>query len=202
MNEITLSSLILEHRERIKILRFKPNPKGCLGFAYYYYEDAVAYQKWLAMTKRFLALSYPNDKDVIEFEQISKTDLSPTQQKKLLAILEALSLFPTVIPNKQIDSSHQDNDIRKEAINITTTINNSQSQTQEQSLAVQLFVEAIKDELTGRQIKELKSIVEEAGSDLQKARFGILTKIKELGLDVASNILANIITNPSIWTGW
>lgn len=201
MNEITLSSLILEHRERIKILKFKPNPKGCLGFAYYYYEDAVAYQKWLAMTKRFLALSYPNDKDVIEFEQISKTDLSPTQQKKLLAILEALSVFPTVIPNKQVRPHNGDNDVHKEAINITTTINNSQSQTQEQSLAVQLFVEAIKDELTGRQVKELKSLVEEAGGDIQKARSGILTKIKEFGIDVASNVLANIITNPSIWTG-
>ena len=72
---------------------------------------------------------------------------------------------------------------------------------QEQSLAVELFIEAIKDDLTGRQIKELKSVVTEADNDLQKARPGILTKLKEFGADVASNIVANLLTNPMIWGG-
>ena len=91
----------------------------------------------------------------------------------------------------------------KDPINVVTTINNtnSQSQSQEQSLAVQLFIEAIKDDLTGRQIKELKAVVEDADNDLQKARPGILAKVKEFGTDVASNIVANLLTNPMIWGG-
>ena len=33
------------------------------------------------------------------------------------------------------------------------------------------------------------------------ARSGILAKLKEFGADVASNIVANILTNPMIWGG-
>lgn len=72
---------------------------------------------------------------------------------------------------------------------------------QEQSLAVELFIEAIKDDLTGRQIKELKSVVAEADNDMQKARPSIIAKLKEFGTDIASNIVANLLTNPMIWGG-
>ena len=62
-----------------------------------------------------------------------------------------------------------------------------------------MFLEAIKDDLTGRQIKELKEVVDESGGDKEKARNGIIAKLKSFGSDVASNIVANIITNPMIW---
>lgn len=203
MNNITLESLIQEHKERIKHLKYKPNPPGCWGFSFYYYEDSESYQKWLARTKRFIGIKYPNDKDVNEFETISKYELGPEQQKKLLAILEAFVVLPTVIPNNLTTQVKEKKGKEKDAINVITTINNSnsQSQSQEQSLAIELFIEAIKDDLTGRQIKELKTVVEEADNDLQKARPGILAKLKEFGTDVASNIVANILTNPMIWGG-
>ena len=66
---------------------------------------------------------------------------------------------------------------------------------------MELFIEAIKDDLTGRQIKELKSVVAKADNDLQKARPNIIAKLKEFGTDVASNIVANLLTNPMIWGG-
>ena len=201
MNNITLESLIQEHKERIKQLKYKPNPPGCWGFSYYYYEDSESYQKWLARTKRFIGIKYPNDKDVNEFETISKLEFGPEQQKKLLAILEAFSVLPTIIPDNK--TSLEKDGKKKDAINVTTTINNTnnQSQSQEQSLAVELFIEAIKDDLTGRQIKELKTVVKDADNDLQKAKPSILAKLKEFGTDVASNIVANILTNPIIWGG-
>lgn len=68
-------------------------------------------------------------------------------------------------------------------------------------MAIDLFIDAIKDDLTGRQIKELKTVVADADNDLQKARPGIIAKLKEFGTDVASNIVANILTNPMIWGG-
>lgn len=68
-------------------------------------------------------------------------------------------------------------------------------------LAVELFLDAIKDDLTGRQIKELKAVVAEADNDMQKARPGIIEKLKSFGADVASNIVANLLTNPAIWGG-
>lgn len=200
---ITLESLIQEHKERIGLLKYKPSPQGCVGFAYYYYDDTESYQKWLATTKRFIAIKYLNDKFVNEFESISKEKLNPEQQKKLLAILEAFAVLPTVIPDNCTTQIADKKGEGKDAINVVTTINNtnSQSQSQEQSLAVQLFIEAIKDDLTGRQIKELKAVVEGADNDLQKARPKILNKLKDFGIDVVSNIVTNIISNPDIWIG-
>lgn len=201
MDNVTLESLIQEHKERIAQLKYSPNPPGCWGFSYYYYDDSELYQKWLATTKRFISIKYLNDKDVNEFDSISKEELGPEQQKRLLAILEAFAILPTIIPDNKVGL--EKNGKKKDAINVTTTINNtnSQSQHQEQLLAIDLFIDAIKDDLTGRQIKELKAVVEEVDNDLQKARPGIIAKLKEFGTDVASNIVANILTNPMIWTG-
>ena len=196
MREITLESLIQEHKDRIPTLRYG----GC--FSLYDYPDMSEYQNWLAKTKRFLNINYPNDKYVDEFESISNEQLYPEQQNKLRAILEAFAILPDVITDNS-KTNINGKGRGREAINVTTTINNtnSQTQSQEQSLAVELFIEAIKDDLTGRQIKELKAVVEEADNDLQKARPGILAKLKEFGVDVTSNIIANILTNPIIWGG-
>ena len=203
MSDITLESLIQEHKERIDLLKYQPDPPGCWGFSYYYYEDSEAYQKWLAKTKRFIAINYPSDKYVNEFEVVSNGNKSPEQQKKLLAILEAFAVLPTVIPDNRITQVTEKKGDGKDSINVVTTINNSnsQSQYQRQLLAVELFVEAIKDDLTGRQIKELKAVVACANNDLQKARPGIMAKLKEFGSDIVSNIVANILTNPAIWSG-
>ena len=200
-NNITLESLIQEHKERIGLLKYKPSPKGCIGFGYHYYEDSGVYQKWLVTTRRFIDAYYPNDKYVNEFESVSNEKLSPEQQNKLLAILEAIDMLPTIVPNNKTPKTNSNKS--KDAINITTNINNnnSQSQNQEQSLDVNLFIEAIRDYLTGYQIKELIAIVAEADNDFQKARPSIVAKLKEFGTDVASNIIANILTNPIIWGG-
>ena len=125
----------------------------------------------------------------------------PNQQAKLLAILEAFAALPIAIPHTKPSTKKQDHE--RGPIQVTTNINNSNSQTQNQSqsLAVELFLEAIKDDLTGRQIKELKAVVADADNDLQKARPGIIEKLKSFGADVASNIVANLLTNPVIWGG-
>lgn len=196
MTEITLESLIEEQRYRIPLLKYVPNPPGCFGFSYYCYGDPERYQKWLATTSRFIGIHFPNDKDVAEFEKIAKEKLSPTQQQKLLAILEAFSCFPTVIQNEKMKDANSQKGI---TVNNNISNSNSQSQNQEQTLAVNMFIEAIKDDLTGKQVKELKEVIAESAGDKEKARSGIVDKLKSFGPNVASNIIANIITNPSIW---
>ena len=116
----------------------------------------------------------------------------------LLNILESFVKMPTVIPAKKTNSK-----IAKEQVNINTTINNtnSQSQSQKQNIAVDLFLEAIKDDLTGRQIKEIKQVVADNNNDLDKAKPTIIEKLKIFGSDVTANIVANLITNPLIWGG-
>lgn len=194
MENITLESLIEEQKRRIPLLKYVPDPPHCFGFAYYCYDKADEYQKWLATASRFIGINFPNDKDVLEFERISKKEITPNQQRKLLAILEAFSCLPTIIHNKTNNQGE---------ITVNTNINNSnsQSQSQEQSTAVKIFLEAIKDDLTGKQVKEIKQVVADNNNDLEKSKNGIMQKLKSFGSDVAVNIIANILTNPAIWSG-
>lgn len=188
MAEITLDTLIKELKDMIPTLQYHG---GYLP--YYVYSDMEKYEKWLAAAKRFLNIHFPNDKYVTEFEETSKKTLWKEQQQRLLAILEAFVNQPTIIP--------QENNKKKEkGIDIAINNTNSQSQNQEQSYAINLFLEAIKDDLTGKQLKEIKKVVDEAGDDIEKARSGIISKLKSFGSDVASNIVANLLTNPTIWT--
>lgn len=196
MAEITLKLLIEQQRNRMPQLKFVPSSRGCIGFSYYCYDNPEEYQKWLATTNRLISIQFPNDKDVAEFENIAKEKLSPNQQRRLLAILEALSCLPTIIQNGNTKNNNSQNGIIVNA-NINNT--NSQSQDQEQTMVVNMFLEAIKDDLTGKQVKELKEVIAESAGDKEKARNGIVEKLKSFGSDVASNIVANIITNPSIW---
>ena len=114
-----------------------------------------------------------------------------------MAILEAFAALPTIIPQSSKTKSGK-------GINVTTNINNSnnQSQNQEQFVAINLFLEAIKDDLTGKQVKELKDILAECENDKPKAWKSIVEKLKSFGSDVASNIVANILTNPVIWNSF
>ncbi len=199
MTETTLEALIEEQRYRIPYLC---SYEICGDWEYEYPDtQAKAYYCWLAKAKRFVILNYPNDKDTTVFEKLSEEELTPEQQNKLLGILEAFAMFPTIIPERQIQQTPQKKSPENPAFNININNTNTQSQSQEQSLAVEIFIEAIKDDLTGKQIKELKVVVAEVDNDLEKARPSIIEKLKSFGSDVASNIVANILTNPAIWGG-
>lgn len=74
-------------------------------------------------------------------------------------------------------------------------ITNSNSQSQNQQQAANIFLEAIADELTGKQMKELKAaLADEKGGK----KDSLIEKVKSFGLDTLSNIVANIVTNPAI----
>ena len=83
-------------------------------------------------------------------------------------------------------------------VNTTVTQNQEQRQSQQQDVIIKILLEAAKDELTGKQRKELLAIAEET-LDPQEARKSIFAKLKDFGEDVAANIVANIMTNPQVW---
>ena len=188
MEDVTIDVLIAELKEMIPTLQHHGG-----YIPYDEYPDRGRYESWLAATKRYLSIHFPQDKYVIEFEETSKLILSLKQQQKLLAILEAFANQPTIIPQ-------ENNEKKENGINIAINNTNKQSQSQEQSYAINMFLEAVKDDLTGKQIKELKKVVDESKDDKEKAKNGIISKLKSFGSDVASNIVANIITNPMIWS--
>lgn len=70
--------------------------------------------------------------------------------------------------------------------------------TQNQSVNINLLVSALEDELTVSQMREVNEIMQST-DDSKNKKAKILDKIKNFGSDVASNILANILTNPAIW---
>ena len=190
---ITLETLIEEQRKRIPRLKLTPVNSDLLGtiFSYKYEgEDYDAYCRWLEIAKRYLNIYFPNDKFVNEFEIISKQMINKSRQEKMLYILESLAAIPQTITDK-IDDNKGD-------MKMNININNSQSQNQ--SLEINLFLDAIKNELTGRQIKELKDVVAQAGNNLQKAKPQIIDKLKSFGENVLSNIMATILTNSTIWS--
>lgn len=158
-------------------------------FDYYTHANNQAYESWLMLTKRYINTMYSGDKFVSEFELLSE-ERNPTPElfDKMLAILEAMKQLPEVVKGNI------------EKANPMVAITNTQNQSQNQNVFIEVFMEALHEELSGRQIKELKSVAEDDNLNEEEKKSTILDKIKDFGMDTLSNIVANVLTNPSIWT--
>lgn len=131
---------------------------------------------------------------VITFFKIQKRDSNPLYGFTTESIMSDMNdLIDNVIA--EIDNLG----LPDKNIKIDKSININNVLSQNQTLNISLFIEAIKDELSGKQIKELKDI-ESSESDPIKKKEKIITKIKSFGSDILSNIVANILTNPTIWS--
>lgn len=189
-----LKELINEQRERIPKLK---KDDGAWNTYSYDNVENIAYTQWLENTKRFLNIHFQNDKFIEEFEDLAKGPyaLWPKRQQKLLAILEAFLKHPTVIEKAKSNNPTS-------AINISNNITNTntQSQHQLQQQTIDILIQALEEELSVSQLKEIKQLVREENGDLEKAKPKVIEKLKSFGEGLISNILANIITNPSIWS--
>ena len=185
-----LEALIQEQRERIPKLKCEVG-----AFAYYVYEPSVKeeYIKWRENTKRFLEINFTGDRYIDDFNETWDKKITPNQQNKLLAILEAFEKYPQVIENNKVLNQSAN-------INIHSSISNTNTQSQSQNQEIKILLKSLKDELSVSQLEELKQVVDEEKGDLEKAKPKLMDKIKSFGENVASNILANIITNPAIWS--
>ncbi|MGP1465316.1 peptide chain release factor 1 [Prevotella koreensis] len=188
-----LYTLIQEQKDRIQRLQ----SDGSLYLPYYYSnEDNDKYIKWLTKTYRFLRTYFKNDDDVETFESVSKEYKTPRQQKKLLYILESFLDYPNIIETKVEGMT----ELAKGGSRIIINNTNSQSQQQSQQQGMEILIKSLEDQLSVSQLKELMQIVDVEKGDLEKAKPKLIDKIKSFGENVASNILANIITNPTIWS--
>ena len=160
----------------------KKNEDRWVGW--YEYANHGAFQEWVLKTTRFLHTHYSGDIMIEEFEKIASQSPSPKGHDKLLAILKAFKEIPQTITTP------------KEVQNGGIVITNSNTQSQQQEQTVDIFIEAIADELTGKQLKDLKVALADEKSGKKGS---LLEKIKSFGMDTLSNILANIVTNPAIW---
>lgn len=155
--------------------------------------NSAGYAKWKEKCKRFLNLNYTDDKFIESFEKNCSIYDNSSTHNELIGMLEAFRDMPTII-QKTDDKNHKPETI----VNVHQT--QQQEQSQSQKIAINIFLESIKDELTGKQFKEIKAIVAEEPKP-EKAKSKVIEKLKSFGEDVLTNIVANVITNPSIWGG-
>lgn len=115
------------------------------------------------------------------------------------AMNEMIDLIDNIINEVNLLGIPQSNSLKiDKSINITNTM--SQNQSQSQSIDIDVILESLKNELTGKQYKELETIAQEE-IEPKKALKKIIDKLKSFGEGVLASIVANIITNPNIWSG-
>lgn len=163
-------------------------------------EQFKTWQKSTTLT--LINIFSESDKRVKSFEEIESyhfyavSGIDRTQK----AIFEAKELLENIIKDIQdfgipqkLNSSENNS-----GINISVNQNNTQHQSTNISIQLDLLVELLKDELKGGQIKDLKAIIE-SDENLEIKKKSFIDKIKSFGTDVASNILANLLTNPKVY---
>lgn len=189
-----LESLIKEGNEIVKTVSYVKAPSGIIRmYDVYKVEDESRYQTWKSKSMRLLNVNFKDDMESKAFveaaKSFAKSHYTPKYLKEMVGILVSCKEIPNNVKHqKEAKQEHSS----------AVTVNVNQSQTQNQSQEINIFLESIADELTGKQYKELKSIAQEEPNP-EKSKQKIVEKLKSFGRDILSNIVANIITNPSVW---
>lgn len=189
-----LDALIQEGNEIIKTISYVKAPSGIIRmYDVYKVEDESRYQTWKSKSMRLLNVNFKDDMEPMAFveaaKSFAKSHYTPKYLKEMVGILVSCKEIPNNVKHqKEAKQEHSS----------AVTVNVNQSQTQNQSQEINIFLESIADELTGKQYKELKSIAQEEPNS-EKSKQKIVEKLKSFGGDVLSNIVANIVTNPSVW---
>lgn len=159
----------------------------------YRVENETQYQIWKSKSIRLLNINFKDDIEVNAFieaaKSFDKSHYTPKYLKGMVGIL---------ISCKDIPNNAKGEEKKKQDSHSAVMVTVNQSQTQNQSQEINIFLDSIADELTGKQYKELKAIAQEEPNP-EKSKQKIVGKLKSFGGDVLSNILANIVTNPSVW---
>lgn len=156
--------------------------KEYMGYKTYNSRKEEEYQNWISLVKRFIKRE--NESDFIELEYAFNR-INRDYHQKILATLRAIKEFP----NKSIKESIK----QEKGVNI----NIIQNQNQQTNISINLIIQAFQDELNGNQRKEIQTIIDDKELEPEKKKSKIVETLKKFGSDVASNVLANILTNPS-----
>ena len=188
MNFEILENLISEGEYLTKTVQFVPSGHNVIRtYSVYTSTEIEKYENWQASVTRFIKSHHPSD---LEDLKEASLKLSNKNHRKILGILKAIKLLPI------------EPEIKSQIYNPTNSIQITNNQTVSQQVTLNIFLEAIKDELTGKQVKELKEIMKDYESEPEMTKTKIIDKIKSFGGDVLSNIVANILTSPSIYSGF
>ncbi len=184
-----LDKLIKQGEALTDTIVFVPSPDGVVRlFSVYRAKESSQYQDWQSSSHRFIKTYFPSDLD--DFKGYMKK-ISPNNHKGMLGILRAIKLIPEEPKTSNINSID-----RKETTDTKIIINNTQQ------VVLNLFIEAIRDEITGKEYKELKEILKTYKQEPEQTTTKLKERLKKLGGDVLTNIIASILTNPNIYGGF
>ncbi|AQX51846.1 hypothetical protein [Elizabethkingia anophelis] len=145
---------------------------------------------------RIFGETYPGIKEInkIQYKSggIATTNASSFWNNLESCIKQGKDILEACITELEIFGLPEKKQNEQSGININLT------QNQNQSVNINLLVSALEDELTVSQFREVNDLMKTDEPKSEKKR-KIIDKIKSFGNDVASNILANILTNPNIW---
>lgn len=189
-----LETLIQEGNDIVNSISYVHAPSEVIRmYDVYRVENETQYQIWKSKSIRLLNVNFKDDIEVNAFieaaKSFDKSHYTPKYLKEMVGIL---------ISCKDIPNNAKGEEKEKQESHSAVMVTVNQSQTQNQSQEINIFLDSIVDELTGKQYKELKAIAHEEPNP-EKSKQKIVEKLKSFGGDVLSNILANIVTNPSVW---
>lgn len=178
-----LDNLIEQGENLTQTISYVPPRTGVIRtFSVYRTNEKEKYQMWQSSAQRFIKTYFPSD---LEDFKANIKNLSPENHQKIMGVLRAIKLMPEEPKKVSAQNSGGTN----------ITINNTQQ------LVLNLFTEAIRDEITGKEYKELKEILKNYEREPEKTSSKIKERLKKLGGDVLTNIITNILTNPNVYGG-
>lgn len=158
--------------------------------------DSQKFNEWKTRTMQTLAHIYgENHSSYLTLKEIYGFRYS---DRTASAKAEASELLSGLIENLQNFGFPKLNEGTTNGLNVQVNQHNSQNQSTNVTVQLDFLVEILKDELKGGQVKELKAIIE-SNDEPKEKRKNFIAKVKSFGSDVASNILANILTNPQVY---
>lgn len=146
-----------------------------------YIKNGDEFTEWIETSKRFISINFPGDISYNTFERVSDNIGGQADILKLVGILKSLKNNPDICKPLETNVA---------STNITVS--------QSQIINLMFVVEMIKSEIGETKFNEIKEIYKSQDSTEEK-KSKILDKLKSLGDSVLSSIIANILTNPSIW---
>ncbi len=78
-------------------------------------------------------------------------------------------------------------------------INITQAQSQDVKVSLSLFIEAIQEELTGGQLKELQALISDTNINTEDKKSKIIIILNQFGSEISTNIMANVLTHPMLF---
>ncbi|WP_291103985.1 MULTISPECIES: hypothetical protein [unclassified Flavobacterium] len=160
------------------------------------------FNNWRKITSTTLSNIYTNKEDLIQkFESIKAwvTVMSGSGDRTNQAKREAEDYLKSIISDIEHFGLPQLIDSKQsEKLSVNVHQQNNQNQSTSVNINIDFILDVLKGELRNSEIEEVKDILESDDEPKEKKK-KFIDKIKSFGSDVASNILANILTNPQVY---